>query len=296
MASPSSSTGWSRRQRALGVGAAVLLLATLVVTGRLLNGTPSGPAPAPARTDLAAPYRLGDSLRCPLGHPVLAMANHHSYPPGHPAAPPAGAAAVACYQTAEQATADGYPPAPLPPGALEIGGVYLVPTGPAVRAGCRRAANRVGFAVPCPGLLPTAAPGTAPPAYCDQQGGCARGQGIALRLEGFRVPPGYVGAERRAYGWLEIEAWRARGSGSGGVLDPRLACHTQRQAGTISVERARATVAFCAGELPPLGGAVVARWRQHGTAVLVSVQGWTEVNRRLVIAVATHLRSVRPAS
>jgi hypothetical protein len=49
-------------------------------------------------------------------------------------------------------------PAPPPAGTLEVGGVYLTPTGAPFRRRCQQAADRVGFAVPCPVLLP-ATPG-----------------------------------------------------------------------------------------------------------------------------------------
>src|SRR6266542_4446769 len=60
------------------------------------------------------------------------------------------------------AATGGYAPAPLPAGALEIGGVYLARTSRGFRARCHQVADRLGFAVPCPGLLPTAAPGSPP--------------------------------------------------------------------------------------------------------------------------------------
>jgi hypothetical protein len=59
----------------------------------------------------------------------LAASNHTSYPPGHPGTPPPGVTAVTCYQTALEAASAG------------------------------RAADRLGFAVPCPGLLPPASAG-----------------------------------------------------------------------------------------------------------------------------------------
>jgi hypothetical protein len=145
-----------------------------------------------------APYRVAGGYRCPLGRPVLAMADGHSYPPGHPTRPPQDARAIACYQTLDEAAAAGYRPAPLPPGALVIGGVYLAPTDRAFRARCRLAADRLGFVVPCPGLLPTSAPGTAPPTLCGTQVPCRRGQGLVLQQEGFAVPPGYLGVEKQS--------------------------------------------------------------------------------------------------
>jgi hypothetical protein len=114
---------------ALGALAAAALVAGLVLTGLLLPGRSSDPRPAasPTRTttiSTQAPYRLGGKVECPPDWPVLAMSDHTSYPAGHPATPPASATAVACYQTPAKAASAGYTPAPLPAGALEVGGVY----------------------------------------------------------------------------------------------------------------------------------------------------------------------------
>jgi hypothetical protein len=141
----------------LGWAVAAVLVLALVLTGRLLGGD-SGRRPpasaAPITISTQTPYRIGNTVQCPPNWPVLATANHTSYPAGHPATPPPSATAVACYHTAAQAAGAGYPPAPLPPGMLEVGGVYLTPTIRAFRASCQRVADRLGFAIPCPGLLP----------------------------------------------------------------------------------------------------------------------------------------------
>jgi hypothetical protein len=83
----------------LGKLAAALLITALVVTGRwqdLARRPPSLSADPTAAAD--APYRLDGGYRCPLGRPMLAMADGHSYPPGHPARPPQDTPAVGCYQ------------------------------------------------------------------------------------------------------------------------------------------------------------------------------------------------------
>src|SRR6266542_4197144 len=50
---------------------------------------------------------------------------------------------VACYQTTARAASAGYAPAPLPAGALEIGGVYLARTSRGFRARCHQVADRL---------------------------------------------------------------------------------------------------------------------------------------------------------
>ncbi len=175
--------GLASSPKALGVLAAAVLIAALVLTGRVLNDSSrsGGRPPAGSSSMLAgtantqADFRIGGRVECPLLWPVLAMSDHISYPAGHPTRPPPSATPVACYQTTAGAASDGYAPAPLPAGALEIGGVYLAQTSRGFQARCQRVADRLGFAVPCPGLLPTAPPGSPPPRLCEEPATCRRG-------------------------------------------------------------------------------------------------------------------------
>jgi hypothetical protein len=282
--------GPERGPAALGVLVAALLITALVVAGRSQDRAGRPPSPAAGTTAADAPYRLGGGWRCPLRRPVLAMADGRSYPPWHPTRPPADGRAVACYQTPEEASAAGYPPAPPPAGALLIGGVYLVPTDRAFRARCQPAADRLGFAVPCPGLLPIPARGTAPPDLCGREIPCDRGAGFLLRQEGFQVPPGYFGIDKQARGALEVTASPTRRPA--GVVN--FACETERQIDTVAVQGTRAVLVGCPGWSP--SGQMTLRWTQAGTRISVSLQGTSEVNQDLLTALATHLRLVRPAA
>jgi len=80
------------------------------------------------------------------------------------------------------------------------------PTGSQLRRRCQHAANGLGFALPCPRLLPALSPGAVPPAPCDQRFRCVRGGGFVLEEDGFVVPPGYVGAAGQAHGRLVVAA------------------------------------------------------------------------------------------
>jgi hypothetical protein len=269
--------------RVLGAVAAALLLAALVVTGRVLSAdrpSPAAPPPASSGPGTRPPLRLGGTVECPPGWPVLAAADHVSYPPGHPGQPPR-VAAVACYRTAAQAADAGYAPAPLPPGAVEVGGVYLAPAGTAFRAGCRRAADRLGFAVPCPGLLPSLPPGAPPPRLCGEPGTCRRGQLLQFGLVGFEVAVDYVGqpGAQEPSGALLIVASPARAA-AGGFTAP---CPDERRIAAPTVHGARALLAACPepGQASSYGGTVVLRWAQRGTVAAVSLIGWSEVNQRL---------------
>jgi hypothetical protein len=276
---------------ALGVLVAALLVTALVVTGRSQDRTGRPPSPAAGTTAaLDAPYRLGGAWRCPLRLPVLAMADGRSYPSWHPTRPPADARAIACYQTPEKAAAAGYPPAPPPAGGTVVGGVYLVPTDRAFRARCRPAADRLGFAVPCPGLLPIPARGTAQLDLCRQEAPCDNGTGFILRQEEFQVPAGYFGVDKQARGALELTAFSARRPT--GVVN--FACETERRIATVAVQGTRAVLVGCPGW--STSGQMMLRWTQAGTRISVSLQGTSAVNQALLTALATHLRLVRPAA
>ncbi len=283
--------GAARGPRLVGLIAAVLLVAALIITGRVQSGAERRPPAPPDRAAAAAaPYRIGSSVRCPLARPVLAMSNGNSYPPGHPAHPPQEAMAVACYQTVEQASTAGYRPAPLPAGTLELGGVYLVPTGSRLQRQCQRAADRLGLAVPCPRLLPTGSPGSLPPRVCDRRYVCGKGLPFVLDWEGFAVPPGYVGVGRQALGHLVIAA-------TGGRPQFPLACIGERMVATVKVHGMPARLLQCPSNSHGFslhGGGVLLRWSQRGVVVMVSLQGWTPLNQRLVQALAAHLQFMPP--
>jgi hypothetical protein len=277
--------------RMLGGLAATVLVAALALTGLVLSrGSGLRPTASPMGTPISTqtPYRLGGSVECPPAWPVLAMSDHTSYPAGHPAKPPATVTAVACYQTTAKAASAGYTPAPLPAGALEVGGVYLTPTSHRFRIHCQQVADRIGFAVPCPELLPTSPPGLPRPRLCQQSPTCQPGQ-LVMFAQDFVAPFGALGASN-GYGVLAIDATPTR-DGVG------LECADQRPIATPTVQQTRAVLTACQHDAPSvLGGSLRLRWSQQDTVVVVSVPGPSDSNQRLVVTVADHLRLVRPTS
>src|SRR6266545_3193604 len=240
--------------KVLGVVTAAALIIALLITSRSLNGGggPGPPAPTASRgpANSQAPYKISGKAECPPDWPVLAMSNHTSYPAGHPAKPPATAAAVACYQTAAKATSAGYRPAPLP-------------------------------AIP---------PGLPPPKLCQEPSSCRRGELLGFTLGGFVVPADYVGAPgMQPYGGLEI--WAAPTAVA--ASRPPVQCQNERRIATPTVHHTPAVLADC----PDAQGrpaSVLLRWSQQGTFVLLSVLGSSDVNQRLVVTLADHLRLVPP--
>jgi hypothetical protein len=180
------------------------------------------------------------------------------------------------------------------PAPHEVGGVDLTPTSRAFRASCQQVADRVGFAIPCPGLLPTWSPDRPPPQLCEDMTACERGRRM-VHIHHFAVPSGYVGATYGS-GVLVVVAVTAQGLAG----NPALRCRNERRVATPTVQGIPAVLAACVddprGAYFSLGGFVLLRWSQQGTLVTVSVHGHSEVNQRLVVALADRLHLVAPRS
>jgi hypothetical protein len=182
----------------------------------------------------------------------------------------------------------------------QLGGVQLTETSQAFRASCQQVTDQVGFAIPCPGLLPTSPPDSPPPQLCEDMSGCERGRWM-VHVHRFAVPAGYVGAlggsdtvER--FGVLVVVAVTAQGLAG----DPALRCRNERQLATPTVQGTPAVLAACLddprGTHFSLGGHVLLRWWQQNTMVTISVRGHSKVNQRLVVALADQLHLVPPRS
>src|SRR5215211_416628 len=282
--------GPARAPTLFGVLAAGVLIAALVITGRSQHLAPDRQAVRPAAVPAAdtTPVSLGAIWACPLLAPVPAFADHRSYPPGHPAAPPSGTRPAACYPTTARAAAAGYPPAPPPAGTLEVGGVYLTPTGRWFQHRCQQAADRFGFAVPCPALLPAMSPQAVPPAPCDQQFPCLRGGAFVVDQDGFVVPPEYVGAAGQAKGRLVVAA-------ASRADDPAVACEEpQRLVGTVTPHRMAGRLIECSGA-GLHHDTMLVRWRERDTVMAVSVLGQAPLQQRLALTVAEQTLVVPPS-
>ena len=105
---------------------------------------PAGAARRPA----ACPGSIGVAA---YGQPG---AGGRFYLPNHPAQPAADVAPTECWPTAEQALDAGYLAAPLPDGVEQIGRSTSCPRPRSWPRPARTPPTQLGFAVPCPGLLP----------------------------------------------------------------------------------------------------------------------------------------------
>ena len=104
------------------------------------------------------------------------------------------------------------------------------------------------------------------------------------------MPPGYLGVDKQPQGSLEITAFPSNKPTR--AVD--IACETERRIATVPVQGSRAVLVGCPGWSS--SGQVTLRWWQAGAQISVSLQGAGAVNQHLLIALATHLRLVRPTT
>jgi len=138
--------------------------------------------------------------------------------------------------------------------------VHLVAAPRRLREDCAAAADRVGFAVPCPSQVPSVGghgmgcptPQGVMPAPCVGFEGSPAYPIFALDLSGFDVPRSYVGVDGAARGHLVVEARPLRDS-------PPLPCIGGQRIGTVPVGRWTAARYEC-----PVDSAVVQREAMHG--------------------------------
>ena len=210
------------------------------------------------------------------------------YPPQHPSTPTATVRPDRCFASLRDAIQAGYRPAAEPPQteALEVAGVYLVRPEPALARFCRKSARLLGFAVPCPTLVPTT-----PTSVVDcggySPGGCLR-TGAFVLDGGFAGPPGYRGVQGQNSGHLWILADRLPDA-----LDLQ-SCYGAVPSGTVPVRGRRGRWIECPDGSGLNSGHVVLVWRERGVSYAVSLHGRTKTNRLLDLAIAQHLRLVSP--
>jgi hypothetical protein len=154
---------------------------------------------------------------------------------------------------------------------------------------CQRAADRLGFPVPCPALLPVMSPGAVLPLPCDDaRFGCEWDTAFVLEQEGFVVPPGYGGGAGLAVqGRLAVTAARRAG-------DDTVACEEGEQpVATVTPRGIRGRMLQCAEAAVHLDSVLV-RWRERGVVMVVSVLGHNRLHQQLAMTVAEHVRVVSP--
>lgn len=178
--------------------------------------------------------------------------------------------------------------APSPAARLELGGVQLVPTSGGLRRQCLEAADLLGFAVPCPTLLPASPPGAVSRSFCDPRFLCGPEDGFLFEQRRLVLPPDHVGVDGRGRGRLAIAA-APRASAF------PVACLGGLRVATIEVRGTPGDLYECPSEAGAHVGGVLLRWRDAGVVMAVSLHGHSELNRRLVVALAAHMEPVPPS-
>jgi hypothetical protein len=182
---------------------------------------------------------------------------------------------------------------PVPSSSPDLGGVTLVKPTPETLIFCQRAADRLGWPLPCPSLLP------AHHLFENTElcKACWR-DGLFLIQEVFRGPSSYIGMPQTDgsvshVGHLNI--W----SIPRGKLDAAgLGCRARgKTEGTIDVRGEAAQWVTCpADRNPPQdSGHVMLEWSVAGIVYAVSVHTDTPVNRSLALFTAQHLVLVEPS-
>lgn len=230
---------------------------------------------------------------------VPGYSNHRSYPPGIPTMPPPGAHIIGCFTSAAQASSHGFP-LPVPPGTQIVGGVFLLPTGPVMRAQCAAAARILGFAVPCPRLLPSPASTPLQLPNCGRVSACVSQQTTppAFKLfvfdDGFGAPPGYHGVGGAAAGHIVLLAERSARVQP--VGDGPLFCLNQPAIRRLTIDGDRAAIAGCPEGSYETGGHVLLHWVHDRVLAAVSFHGVNATNIDLDLTVARHMTWVTPHS
>jgi hypothetical protein len=141
--------------------------------------------------------------------------------------------------------------------------------------------------VPCPTLLPTPSPDAAPPILCDPRFLCVPGVEFLFEEGGFVVPPGYAGVDGQPRGRLALAAAKQ-------VTAFPVACLGGQRVATVEVRATRGGLFECPPGAGAHRGGVLLRWREEGVVMAVSLSGHTELNRRLVLALAARMELVPP--
>ena len=277
-----------------------------------------GPSASPSTAKLGKPPgRFGSIYLCSLDDPYRAYAHraYHYYPPNHPLIPDLEERPDRCFASARDAEAAGYSAALPPNGWREVSGVYLQPQWEFDQDGtlgqaCLRAARHLGFAVPCPTVLPNPGPGQDPPRCGDltsfgwtARPPCVIQRSFFFEEAGFAIPPGYgyagAGSPRSD---LVIVAFR-RGGHENPLEGLNFQCGRARTLQKVSVDRSLVRRPPIEGRLllcpeqesvPPLAGHLILTWAENGIVYEVGLYGDTRTNRDLLSAISAGIELVEP--
>jgi hypothetical protein len=295
--------------------AAVLLVAVILRLAGDETTQPEVVAPKasttqPPSAEVGMPVAAaGDGWTCPVGLPYAAYAGFHFFPPNHPGRPEFTVKPQACFATGPDARAAGYSEA-IVLGSRTAEGVYLVPLPDGPEDRCRFAADSLGFAVPCPTLLPNLTygriPSTCSGAVDGTSGETCVWHGSAFLYEegAFDVPPGYHPPHARNVPHLFVAAWTAtsRLGVPSSLFQASLSCPGATRTASLDIalagvpSMASAEVLACGQGNNPAFAHTLVRWRSGGVTYEVGVLGFTPTSLHLATAVISALVFVEPTA
>jgi hypothetical protein len=301
-----------RRLRVLGATLAVL---TFAVALRLLGDRapedaspprppPPASAPGPTPHPSVEPFVVAGTWACPADWSYAAYdaLGHHYFAPNHPEHPSDAVRPDHCYGTEAEAEAAGYAGVPTGPDVTVVEGVYFVPVD--LRARCERAADRLGFPVPCPTRLPNprpggVEPGCSPSAFPPNTGCVVRGEvpSFLFAYAAFSVPAAYQQPTN-----LVISAFREHPGDADPFFDYAFLCSEGRPLGRSGPLDEAGTVGGSFVQCPslyppPFAGQLILRWTRGGVVYQASLNRDTPANRRILESlVRTSLELVSAAS
>jgi hypothetical protein len=291
------SVGMNRpRSRADSLLIAFVAILVALSFGRWGFESPSEPSPDRERPPADS---TAEDKRCPSGHPIRGYDDTFMYyPPTHPSLlelPPPDR----CFPSQRAASDSGFSPAATPVTAERVHQDYLIPAEPALRRQCRVAAERLGFRVPCPRLVPITPihPAGREEVECDR--GFLSTKACTYRatflLEGrsfvFRATPTATRWVRLGH-FVVMAARREHHPLPSDILAP-VRCPPQRTEGEHMVRGRPSVLLRCRDERQ--GGPItVLRWLREGVVYEVGVRGHRPTNEALALAIARHVEFVPP--
>lgn len=264
--------------------------------GRWGFGSPSEPARDRERPPADS---TAEDKRCPPGHPIRAYDDTSLYyPPTHPSLlelPPPDR----CFASQRAASDSGFSPAATPVNAVRVHQDYLIPAEPALGRRCRDAAGRLGFAVPCPQLVPMTPihPAGREEVECDRgfllTKACTYQETFLLEGRSFVFRAAPTATQWVGLGhFVVMAARRERYPLPPNVLAP-VRCPAQDTRGEQMVQGRSAVLLRCRDERQ--GGPItVLRWLRNGIVYEVGVRGHRPTNEALALAIARHVEFVAP--
>jgi hypothetical protein len=213
-----------------------------------------------------------------------------------------------CFASVSEGMLAGYALAPPPAGTVVVEGVYLQAVDDEYwDSTCQRAADRLGFAVPCPGRLPNRPAidrgPTCRASYADRT--CVLWDAaFVFEQEDFAVPPGYRGGPSGGgpKADLTIAAYRRGAIERVPEFEYLFECTGGATEGTVEVLGQQgvwsAEVVACPLELAGatlLFGDTILRWESNEIVYVVALAGDDDTTILLAKAIAGNVRFVEPA-